>query len=103
MSAELSLGDSIIMLGEEAPQMGAISPQTIGGSPVTLMIYVKDVDASFARADQAGCTVQMPPTDMFWGDRYGKLADPFGHQWAIATHKEDVAPDEMARRMAAMA
>lgn len=103
MHAELSLGDSIIMLGEEAPQMGAISPQTIGGSPVTLMIYVKDVDASFARADQAGCTVQMPPTDMFWGDRYGKLADPFGHQWAIATHKEDVAPDEMARRMAAMA
>ena len=103
MHAELSLGDSIIMLGEEAPQMGAISPQTIGGSPVTLMIFVKDVDASFARADQAGCTVQMPPTDMFWGDRYGKLADPFGHQWAIATHKEDVAPDEMARRMAAMA
>ena len=83
--------------------MGAISPQTIGGSPVTLMIYVKDVDASFTRAGQAGCTVQMPPTDMFWGDRYGRLADPFGHQWAIATHKEDVSPDEMATRMAEMA
>jgi uncharacterized glyoxalase superfamily protein PhnB len=103
MHAELSLGDSIIMLGEEAPQMGALSPQTIGGSPVTLMIYVNDVDASFARAGQAGCIVQMPPTDMFWGDRYGRLADPFGHQWAIATHKEDVSPEEMAKRMAAMA
>jgi PhnB protein len=103
MHAELSLGDSIIMLGEESPEMGAISPQTIGGSPVSLMVYVKDVDASFARADEAGCTSQMPPTDMFWGDRYSKLSDPFGHQWALATHKEDVAPDEMARRMAAMA
>ncbi len=103
MHAELSLGDSIIMLGEEAPQMGATSPQTIGGSPVSLLIYVKDVDASFARADQAGCTVQMPPTDMFWGDRYGKLVDPFGHQWALATHKEDVSPEEMVKRMAAMA
>jgi uncharacterized glyoxalase superfamily protein PhnB len=103
MHAELSLGDSIIMLGEECPEMGATSPQAIGGSPVSLMLYVKDVDASFARADEAGCTAQMPPTDMFWGDRYGKLSDPFGHQWALATHKEDVAPDEMARRMAAMA
>jgi len=103
MHAELSLLDSIIMLGEEAPQMGALSPQTIGGSPVSLLIYVKDVDASFARAGEAGCTVQMPPADMFWGDRYGKLADPFGHRWALATHKEDVSPEEMARRMAAMA
>jgi PhnB protein len=103
MHAELSIGDSILMLGEESPQMGAISPQTIGGSPVNLMLYVKDVDASFARAAQAGCTAQMPPTDMFWGDRYGKLSDPFGHQWAIATHKEDVTPEEMARRMAALA
>jgi len=83
--------------------MGAISPETIGGSPVNLLIYTKDVDASFAQAGEAGRTVLMPPTDMFWGDRYGKLRDPFGHQWAIATHREDVSPDEMARRMAAMA
>jgi uncharacterized glyoxalase superfamily protein PhnB len=91
------------MLGEEAPERGALSPQTIGGSPVSLMVYLKDVDASFARAAQAGCTIQMPLTDMFWGDRYGKLQDPFGHHWALATHKEDVSPEEMAKRMAAMA
>ena len=103
MHAELSLGDSVVMLGEEAPQMGASSPQTIGGSPVSLLIYVKDVDASFARAERAGCTAQMPPTDMFWGDRYGKLVDPFGHHWALATHKEDLSPEEMAKRMADMA
>jgi PhnB protein len=103
MHAELQLGDSVLMLGEEAPQMGASSPQTIGGSPVSLLIYVKDVDASFARAEKAGGTVQMPPTDMFWGDRYGKLQDPFGHQWALATHKEDVSPEDMAKRMAEMA
>jgi PhnB protein len=103
MHAELRVGDSIVMLGEENPQMGASSPQTIGGSPVSLLLYVKDVDASFARASAAGCAVQMPPTDMFWGDRYGKLQDPFGHHWALATHKEDVSPEEMARRMAAMA
>jgi len=102
MHAELNIGDSIVMLGEEAPEMGASSPQTIGGSPVNLLIYVKDVDASFARANKAGCSVQMPPTDMFWGDRYGKLVDPFGHHWALATHKEDVSPEEMATRMAAM-
>ena len=102
MHAELNIGDSVVMLGEEAPEMGASSPQTIGGSPVSLLIYVKDVDASFARADKAGCTVQMPLADMFWGDRYGKLLDPFGHHWALATHKEDVSPEEMAKRMAAM-
>jgi uncharacterized glyoxalase superfamily protein PhnB len=103
MHAELNIGDSVVMLGEEAKERGALSPQSIGGSPVSLLIYVEDVDASFARADKAGCTVQMPPTDMFWGDRYGQLVDPFGHRWAIATHKEDVSPEEMARRMAAMA
>ena len=101
MHAELMIGDSRVMLGEEAPQMGALSPQTIGGSPVSLLLYVKDVDASFTRAGQAGCTIQMPPTDMFWGDRYGKVQDPFGHQWALATHKEDVTPEEMHRRAAA--
>jgi uncharacterized glyoxalase superfamily protein PhnB len=100
MHAELRVGDSIVMLGEEAPERGALSPQTIGGSPVSLMVYLKDVDASFARAAQAGCTIQMPLTDMFWGDRYGKLQDPFGHHWALATHQEDVSPEDMAKRMA---
>ena len=103
MHAEVRIGDSTVMLGEESPDMGALSPQAIGGSPVSLMIYVKDVDASFARAEKAGCKVELPPTDMFWGDRYGKLVDPFGHKWSLATHKEDVAPEEMAKRMAAMA
>jgi len=103
MHAEVRIGDSVVMLGEENPQMGASSPQTIGGSPVSLLLYVKDVDASFARASQAGCTVETPPTDMFWGDRYGKLLDPFGHRWGLATHKEDVTPEEMKKRMAAMA
>lgn len=103
MHAEVKIGDSTVMLGEENPEMGATSPQTIGGSAVGLLIYVKDVDASFARAEKAGCTVRMPLTDMFWGDRYGQLADPFGHHWSLATHKEDVSPDEMAKRMAAMA
>jgi PhnB protein len=103
MHAELKIGDSIVMLGEESPQMGTSAPPTIGGSPVTLMVYLNDVDTSFARAAQAGCTVEMPPTDMFWGDRYGKLKDPFGHHWSLATHKEDVSPEDMAKRMAAMA
>jgi PhnB protein len=103
MHAEVRIGDSTVMLGEEDPGRGATSPQTIGGSPVGLLIYVKDVDASFARAEKAGCTVQMPPTDMFWGDRYGKLVDPFGHHWSLATHKEDVSPEDMAKRMATMA
>jgi PhnB protein len=103
MHAELKLGDSIVMLGEESPQMGTSAPQTIGGSPVSLMVYLNDVDASFARAAQAGCTVEMPPTDMFWGDRYGKLQDPFGHHWSLATHQEDVSPEDMAKRMAATA
>ena len=101
MHAEMRIGDSIVMLGEEAPERGATAPPTLGGSAVSLLLYVRDVDASCTRAVGAGCTVQMPPTDMFWGDRYAKLQDPFGHLWGIATHKEDVPPEEMARRMAA--
>ena len=102
MHAEFTIGDSIVMIGEENLEMGAKSPQTIGGTPLSLLIYVNDVDAAFKRASTAGCKVEMPPTDMFWGDRYGRLQDPFGHSWAIATHKEDVPPEEMAKRMAAM-
>lgn len=99
--AELRIGDSIVMVGEECPEQGAKAPPTIGGSPVTLHLYLNDVDASCARAAQAGCSVEMPPTDMFWGDRYAKLRDPFGHAWGIATHKEDLTPEQIAQRMTA--
>lgn len=98
---EMRIGDAVIMLGEEMPDMGSLSPLAIGGSPVTLMLYVKDVDAAFARATSAGCTTLMPPANMFWGDRYCRVADPFGHQWAIATHIEDLSMKEMGKRMAA--
>jgi len=101
MHAEMRIGDSRVMVGEECPEMGASAPQTLGGSAVSLLLYVCDVDAACARAAGAGCTVEQPPTDMFWGDRYAKLQDPFGHKWGIATHKEDVSPDEIARRLAA--
>ena len=96
---EMKIGDAIVMLGEEMPEQGALSPLAIGGSPVTLMMYVKDVDAVFAKATAAGCTTVMPPANMFWGDRYCRVADPFGHQWAIATHIEDMSMKEMSKRM----
>jgi PhnB protein len=99
--AEVRIGDSVVMLGDESPQMGATAPQTIGGTAVHVFLYVKDVNKAFAQATAAGATVEMPPTDMFWGDRYAKLADPFGHKWSMATHIEDVSPKEMARRGAA--
>lgn len=98
---EIRIGDAIVMLGEESPEMGALSPLAIGGSPVTMMLYVKDVDAAFARATAAGCTTKMPPTNMFWGDRYCRVSDPFGHEWAIATHIEDMSMKEMGKRMVA--
>jgi len=98
MHAEIHIGNSAVMLTDENPQWGMKSPATLGGSPCTLHLYVEDVDAMFARAIAAGCTVRAPLMDAFWGDRYGKLMDPFGHEWGIATHKEDVPPDEMARR-----
>ena len=106
MHAELRIGDSLIFLGDEMPEMGARSPLALGGSPVTLNIYTEDCDAVFQRAISAGATAVMPPADMFWGDRYGRLVDPFGHQWGIATHQEDLTPEEVDRRgreaMAAM-
>jgi PhnB protein len=101
MHAEIRIGDSVVMLSDEFPQMGAKSPQSLGGTPVNIFLYVEDVDAWFKRATAAGCTAEQPPTDMFWGDRYGKLSDPFGHSWSLATHKEDVAPEEMGKRAAA--
>ena len=96
--AEMQLGDSLMMLADESPEMGATAPETIGGSAVHMFLYVNDVDKWFARAVGAGATAQMPPTDMFWGDRYAKLVDPFGHKWSLATHVEDMTPKEMARR-----
>ena len=99
--AELQIGDSRLMLGDESPEMGARAPQSVGGTCVHIFLYLKDVDKTFAQASTAGATVEMPPTDMFWGDRYCKLQDPFGHKWNLATHIEDVTPKEMARRGAA--
>ena len=101
MHAEIKIGDSIIFVGDEFPDMGCRSPESLGGSAASLHIYVPDVDAAFKRAMDAGAKVRMPVMDMFWGDRYGKVADPFGHEWGLATHKEDLKPDEIAKRAAA--
>jgi PhnB protein len=98
MHAEIKIGDSVVFLGDESPNMSCRSPQSLGGSTAALHIYVRDVDAAFKRAVEAGAQVQMPVTDMFWGDRYGRIADPFGHEWGLATHKEDLKPKEIARR-----
>ena len=99
MHAELMIGDSIIMLSDEFPDFGALSPQSIGGSGMGLHIYLDGVDAAFDRAVKAGATVEMPVMDQFWGDRYGKLRDPFGHKWSIATHVKDLSMDEMMKGM----
>jgi PhnB protein len=100
--AEIRIGEGMVMLADEAPEMGHKSPQTIGGTPITLMFYVPDVNAQFAKALAAGATVKHPLKDQFYGDRSGTLTDPSGHIWTIATHTEDVAPDEMDRRMKEM-
>lgn len=98
MHAEIKIGDSVLMLSDENPEQGAVAPSSLGGSPVHILLYVDDVDAGYQRAVDAGANGVMPPMDMFWGDRFGKFTDPFGHNWSIATHVEDVAPDEMAKR-----
>jgi uncharacterized glyoxalase superfamily protein PhnB len=104
MHAEIRIGDSVVMLSDEFPQMGARSPQTLGGTTGSIFLYVTDVDTAFKRALDAGAKALMPPTDMFWGDRFGKFADPFGHEWGMATHKEDLSPEEIRKRgQAAMA
>jgi len=100
--AEIKIGDGVVMLADESPEMGHKSPQTLGGTAITLLFYVPDVDAQFARAVAAGGTIKNPLKDQFYGDRSGTITDPFGHIWTIATHTEDVSPDEMQRRMAAM-
>ena len=96
--AEMKIGSGRIMLSDEYPEMDVRSPETIGGSPVMMHLYVEDVDATFAQAVAAGAKVVRPLEDQFYGDRAGKLVDPFGHSWFLATHKEDVAPEEIKRR-----
>ena len=103
MHAEIEIGDSRIMVGDESPGMGNKSAKTLGGSPVSLHVYTKECDAVFKKAVAAGATPLMPPTDMFWGDRYGRIEDPFGNTWGIATHIEDVTPQEMKKRAKAFA
>jgi PhnB protein len=100
--AEVKIGNSMLMLSDENKERGQLSPESIGGSGCSIMFYTDDVDKVFARAVAAGAKTETPPTDMFWGDRMGNIIDPFGHKWAIATHKEDVSPEEMEKRMAAM-
>jgi PhnB protein len=102
MHAELQIGDSTIMLADESPQMGARSPQTIGGTGSSLHIYVPNVDATTQKAVEAGAQLIRPVKDQFYGDRSGSIIDPFGHMWSIATHVEDVSPEEMQKRMANM-
>ena len=97
--ADLQIGDSRLLLVDEFPEMNARGPLTIGGSPVSIHMFVEDVDAAFERALAAGAEVRMPLADQFWGDRYGVLADPFGHIWSLATHKEDLTAEEIGERM----
>jgi len=98
--AELEIGDSLIMLADEYPEMGIRGPKAIGGTAVTLNVYVDDVDTVFDRAVQAGAKALRPVEDQFYGDRSGQFEDPFGHRWSVATHVEDVPPEEMAKRAA---
>lgn len=100
MHAELRIGTSRLMLNDEFPQMGAKSAKTIGATPVTLHLYVDNVDELYDRAVKAGAKVKMPVENTFWGDRYGRIEDPYGHQWAIATHKEDLTPQQLQERAA---
>ncbi len=99
--AEIGIGDSVVMLADEHPEMGAKSPQTIGGTPVSILLYVEDVDAVVRQAVTAGAKIQRPVEDKFYGDRMGTLDDPFGHIWHVATHIENVSPEEMKKRAAA--
>ena len=101
MHAEIQLGDSMIMLCDEFPDWGQLSPLSRGGTTFSLFVYVPDCDALYNRAVEAGCKGAMPPADMFWGDRFSKVVDPYGHEWCIATHVEDVSPEEMEKRGAA--
>jgi PhnB protein len=102
MHASLRIGDSAVMLVDEMPEHGALGPKSLKGSPVAIHLYVEDADAVAAQAVAAGAKLTIPVTDMFWGDRYGQIEDPFGHRWSIATHVRDVTPAEMQQAMQAM-
>jgi PhnB protein len=102
MHAMVRIGDSALMLVDEFPEWGSLGPTTLKGSPVTIHLSVVDVDAAVARAVAAGAKVTMPVADMFWGDRYGQLEDPFGHHWSVATHTRDLSPDEILQAMGKM-
>jgi uncharacterized glyoxalase superfamily protein PhnB len=103
MHAMIRIGDSAVMLVDEMPEWGALGPKSLKGSPVTVHLYVDNADATVERAVKAGAKVTMPLDDMFWGDRYGKLVDPFGHHWSIGTHVRDVSMEEMQQAMKRMA
>ena len=102
MHASIRIGDSAVMLVDEMPEWGSLGPKALKGSPVVIHLYVDDVDAFTARAVAAGAKVTMPVADMFWGDRYGQLEDPFGHRWSVATHVRDVSPADMQLAMQKM-
>jgi PhnB protein len=99
MHADLKIGDSHVFIVDESPEMGIRGPASIGATPVTIHMYVEDVDTAFGKAVGAGAQVRMPLADMFWGDRYGVVTDPFGHSWSLATHKEDLTPQEISKRV----
>ena len=103
MHAMIRIGNSAIMLADEMPEWGSLGPKALKGSPVTIHLYVDDADAFAKRAAAAGAKITMPVADQFWGDRYGKLEDPFGHHWSVGTHVRDVSPDEMQKAMQEMA
>jgi len=102
MHAMLRIGDSALMLVDEFPQMGSLGPKALKGSPVTLHLFVPDVDATMAQAVRAGAKLIMPAENMFWGDRYGQLEDPFGHRWSVATHLQDLTPEQIMKNFAAL-
>jgi uncharacterized glyoxalase superfamily protein PhnB len=98
--AEIKIGNSVLFLSDESVSMGSKSAKTLGASPITLNLYVENADELFKRAVSAGCTVKMPLSDMFWGDRYGMVSDPFGHNWAIGQHIKDLTPEELGKASA---
>lgn len=99
LHAEMKIGDSPVMVGMENPEWGTKGPTSLGGTPVTIHLYVNDVDSVYKKAVTAGAKADMPVEDTFWGDRYGKVTDPFGHHWSIATHKKDMTEEEMQKAM----
>ena len=102
MHAAVTIGDSALMLVDDFPEWGSLDPKALKGTPVTIHLYVENADAVVAQAVAAGAKVTMPVADMFWGDRYGQIEDPFGHRWSVATHQRDMSPEEMQKGMEQM-